>query len=320
MPVRIVFFSDSHLGFDSPITPRSSRRRRGPDFFANFDRVLTYAVASRADGVLHGGDFFFRSRVHPSIVDAAYARLVEFANSGIPILIVPGNHERSRMPESLFLNHPGIHVFDRPRTVMLTIRGETVAISGFPYLRDVRPRFKDALADCGSNRGADHRLLVFHHAVDGAVVGPADFRFHGAPDVIAGRELPPGVDLVLSGHIHRHQLLRHPTPVLYCGSIERTSFAEKNETKGFCDVTLRAGQEPEIAFHALPARPMVDFDGSVFANRHVLVDSFTATAARWPGDAIARIRLADYPDAALARALTGQLPETMNYQFTRSRG
>ena len=70
--VRVVVFSDTHLGFDYPIRPRVERRRRGPDFFASFQRVLDYAVETRADLLLHSGDFFFRSKVSPAIVDRAY--------------------------------------------------------------------------------------------------------------------------------------------------------------------------------------------------------------------------------------------------------
>ena len=116
MSIRVVFFSDTHLGFDDPVRPRTRKIRRGPDFFANFRVVLDHARSTRADLVVHGGDFFFRSKVPASVVERAYLGLLEFAESGIPIVIVPGNHERSVLPPSMFLNHPQIHVFDRPRT------------------------------------------------------------------------------------------------------------------------------------------------------------------------------------------------------------
>ena len=52
MAIRIVFFSDTHLGFDYPVRgvrktrgvrKAGERRRRGADFFDNFERVLRYA-------------------------------------------------------------------------------------------------------------------------------------------------------------------------------------------------------------------------------------------------------------------------------------
>src|SRR5687767_3223042 len=109
--MRIVFLSDTHLGFDLPARPRVEKRRRGEDFFANVDRVLDFAAGdatgTRADLVLHGGDVFFRSRVPPFVVDRAYERFARFVTeTGIPLGIIAGNHDRSRLPSSLLLAHP----------------------------------------------------------------------------------------------------------------------------------------------------------------------------------------------------------------------
>ena len=45
--MKILFFSDTHLGFDYPIRPRIVRRRRGQDFFNNFERVLKYSLENK---------------------------------------------------------------------------------------------------------------------------------------------------------------------------------------------------------------------------------------------------------------------------------
>ena len=37
--IRILFLADTHLGFDLAFRPRIERRRRGPEFFANFFRL-----------------------------------------------------------------------------------------------------------------------------------------------------------------------------------------------------------------------------------------------------------------------------------------
>ena len=62
-PMRVLFVSDTHLGFDLPARPRVDRRRRGPDFFACFERALEPALRGEADVVVHGGDLLYRSRV-----------------------------------------------------------------------------------------------------------------------------------------------------------------------------------------------------------------------------------------------------------------
>ena len=41
---------------DLPFHPRIQRRRRGPEFSANFKRALLPALQGRVDCVVHGGD------------------------------------------------------------------------------------------------------------------------------------------------------------------------------------------------------------------------------------------------------------------------
>jgi DNA repair exonuclease SbcCD nuclease subunit len=86
-PLKILFFSDTHLGFDYPIKPRVQKRRRGFDFFKNFRDILQKAIDEEYDLVIHGGDLFFRSKIPPLIVDLVYLELFNFAKSGIPIYI-----------------------------------------------------------------------------------------------------------------------------------------------------------------------------------------------------------------------------------------
>ncbi|MDH5549336.1 MAG: metallophosphoesterase, partial [Gemmatimonadota bacterium] len=96
--IRILFLADTHLGIDMPLRPRIARRRRGPDFFANYERALQAAHDHRVHAVIHGGDVFYRSRVPAKLVHAGFAPLKRVADAGIPVYVVPGNHERSAIP------------------------------------------------------------------------------------------------------------------------------------------------------------------------------------------------------------------------------
>jgi DNA repair protein SbcD/Mre11 len=266
--VRVLFLADSHLGTDLPLKPRVERRRRGHDFLANHRKAVERALGEDVDVVIHGGDVFDVPRIPVDIARLAYAPLLRVADAGRPVFIVPGNHERSVLPHAGLLRHPRIHVFDRPRTFTVSVRGATLALSGFPYERhDVRSRFR-ALVEATDWRAAPAavRLLCVHHCVEGATVGPGDFTFTRAPDVIRGRDLPPEFAGVLSGHIHRHQVLTRdlkgnalPGPVLYPGSVERTSAAEIGEEKGYMMVHVDpdGGADLHWRFESLPARPML---------------------------------------------------------------
>jgi exonuclease SbcD len=332
--VRIVL-ADTHLGFDYPVRPRVERRRRGPDFFENFQRVLDYARKTHPDLVLHGGDLFFRAKVPSLIVDMVYADLFEFAGEGIPLLIVPGNHERSILPASLFLEHPNLFIFDRPRTFSFDVNGSQVALSGFPCRRkDVRQQFSGLLAESGWHKhSAACQLLCLHQTVEGATVGPTGYTFRSGQDVIPRSRLPQQAAAVLSGHIHRQQVLKEKSingeispPVVYPGSIERTSFAEKDERKGFYEIIFVEAQDKgwqieKLDFHELPARPMLD----ITLGNHLKPSDVGAfireQTSEIDPDAIIRLRCEPGTTAAVKSAVTSsllreKLPETMNYQFS----
>jgi exonuclease SbcD len=332
---RIVFFADTHLGFDFPVKPRVDRRRRGPDFFANFHRVLDYARQTRPDVVLHGGDVFFRARVPQLIVDKVYSDLFEFAGEGIPVLIVPGNHERSILPASLFLEHPNIHVFDKPKTFSFGVDGLRLAFSGFPCRRkDVRAQFSNLLQESGwSQHGGACQLLCLHQTVEGAKVGPSGYTFRRGEDVIPRGDLPGEAVAVLSGHIHREQVLeahkgggQNFPPVVYPGSIERTSFAEREERKGFYDIALAQGATGQwgiekLDFQQLPARPMVDLTLETSIAPSGVAEFIQVESRKMDPDSIVRLRCSGEIDPAVKQVVTSSLlrkilPETMNYQFS----
>jgi DNA repair protein SbcD/Mre11 len=272
--IRILLLADTHLGYDLPFRPRIKRRRRGPDFFANFDRALKPALNGQVHAVVHGGDVLYRSRVPARLVEMAFEPLKRVADGGVPVYLVPGNHERSCIPHGRLAAHPGIHLFNHPRTYTLKTASGSLALAGFPFVRTgIRREFLNRIAQTGWQAAeADTHVLCIHQAVDGAVVGPGGYTFRYAHDVVRTGDIPSGFAAVLAGHIHRFQVLTVNlkkkalcTPVFYPGSIERTSFAEKDEPKGYLTLEFEtAGPSSEAlkkwTFHELPARPMIQLD------------------------------------------------------------
>ena len=333
--IRLILFADTHLGFDYPVRPRIQRRRRGTDFFDNFKRVLRYAVENRADFIVHGGDFFFRSKIPSKIVDLAYQMLFAFSDNNIPFIIVPGNHERSRLPSSILFTHPHIHIFDRPKTLQLNVRNTRIAISGFPFERNnMRDRFLEILKAANTeNFSTDIRLLCMHQAVQGARVGPANYTFRYGRDVIRMKDIPSDFLAVLCGHIHRQQILlnytsgcQSPVSVIYPGSIERTSFAEKSEEKGFFELEFYRACENRWKIHhtkfiPLPARPMADVILNGEVNGKNIKDFILTKIASLDPDSIIRLKVDLECDPAVMSLLTSAflrdlLPKTMNFQFS----
>jgi DNA repair exonuclease SbcCD nuclease subunit len=151
--------------------------------------------------------------------------------------------------------------------------------------------------------------LCLHHCVEGATCGPGNFTFRFGADVIRTADLPPAVAVTLSGHIHRHQVLRLPgrPPVIYAGSVERTSFAEASETKGFVVLQLSQSGLGSFEFRPLPAKPMVaravHFDGADPKEAHARV---AAALDSTPHDAVVHLRV------------TGAMPTTLTAAALRA--
>lgn len=271
--IRVLLLADTHLGFDYPFHPRIQRRRRGHDFFSSYLKALEPARKGEVDAVVHGGDLLFRSRVPARLVDMALAPLKEIADKDVEVFIVPGNHERSKIPFGILSINPNLHVFGHPRTYVLRKNGLKLALSGFPYYRDnVRDHFQEILRQTGwkeTQEKSDGHLLCVHHCFEGATVGPSNFTFRYNDDVIRLSDIPKAFAAVLTGHIHRFQVLTNDldgrpihTPVFYPGSIERTSFAEMKEKKGYLIIEFEAKNGHSLTlrswkFAELPARPMI---------------------------------------------------------------
>lgn len=321
--VKIIFLADSHLGFDFPLRPKKEKRRRGMDFFENFDFVLDYAQKVKADLVIHGGDLFFRTRVPTPVIDMVYERIHHFAHSGIPVVIVPGNHESSKLPVSVFMQHPDIHYFTRPKVFPFQLNRTDFEIAGFPCVRnDVRSAFPGIVAEIQPQlREESVKLLCMHQTVEGAKVGPSDFTFRKGSDVIAIDDLPDDYDMFLSGHIHRAQVLytKNKTPVIYPGSIERTAFAEKDEEKGFYEIDINSKKEFTCQFIGLKTRPMVDiFLEKERYTKKLLRDEILRKIKEIHPDSIIRFKMKNQANLPLlnVRFLDETIPQTMNYQVS----
>ena len=136
---------------------------------------------------------------------------------------------------------------------------------------------------------------------------------------------------MLSGHIHRFQVLSNnikgkplSTPVFYPGSIERTSFAERFEKKGYLILEfetdgLKAGALKQWTFHELPVRPMVQLvvNTSGITGRE-LKSWIRARLEALPEDSIVKLKIhgkisRDAERVLRAAALRSLAPPTMNF-------
>lgn len=212
------------------------------------------------------------------------------------------------------------------------MQGRRVALSGFPFTREVKREFPRLLQQTGWEEiQADVHFLCTHQTFEGAQVGSVDFTFREGPDNIPPEWVPEEFTSVLSGHIHRAQQLTHTlsgeelsVPVIYPGSIERTSVAERFEEKSFKMIYVwwEEGQFfQEVETHPLPARPMIKVIVPVddYPPDQVLVH-IQGQLSLIKADAVVRVELtgqrAEHVQRSISAArLRSCAPSSMNISF-----
>ena len=328
--MKFVHTADTHLGFDITKTAQSDprgRKSRADAIFQNFVSVVEHAIEIKSDLFIHSGDLFNKYDIPRDILDELIQPFRDLVGAGMPVLLIPGNHERSRFPFDLFHGAKNIFVFDRPKSLCLTLDGHSVGIAGFPFIReDSRRTFLKALKETEyEDLRCDFNILVTHQAFDQATVGPADFTFReGRPDTVSRKNLPLDFDYVAAGHIHRYQILSHPLKpelkIVYPGSIQRMSLAERDEEKGFVEAEV-LNNRIETRFMPLPAYVMevVDIAAAGMSPRD-LEEAIKGQFWRFDQDLVIRFnltgggRLSDYPDFNFQR-LRADMPSVLECRF-----
>ncbi len=333
--MKFVHTADTHLGFEVSRIAQChphGRRKRADSISQNFLTVLQYAMDREVDFFLHSGDLFNKYYISRKILDKLVRPIFDLARTGIPVLIIPGNHEKSEFPFDHFHGAPGVFVFDRPKSLFFTIDGYSVGIAGFTFIREnSRRTFLSALEETEyADLKSDFNILVAHQAFDQACVGPVDFTFKaGRQDTVSRHTIPLDFEYIAAGHIHRYQILPHPlNPELnfvYPGSIQRMSFAEMYEEKGFVEGEV-LNNRIETRFIPLPAYDMeiVEIEAAGLAVEDC-EDAICSQFWRFGEDLVIRFNLTGgtkaghYPDVDFERIRT-EMPPVLECQFAIKAG
>lgn len=213
--ISFLHLGDTHFGVHYALRPKNLHRRAyGELFFQKVEEVINKAISfHKVDFILHSGDFFNRSSPPPEVVDRG-VKLFQFAaKKGIPIYIVPGNHERSKLPLGLIpYSESNIKLFLKPCSYIFKKNGITIKITGFPYVRhNAKEKFASILKRASLNtigdtsKNIDYSILVIHQLIEGSRI--ENYTFRKGNDIVSFFQIPTKINYVACGHIHRFQFL-----------------------------------------------------------------------------------------------------------------
>ncbi len=231
MGSAIAAISDCHLGYRHRFSVERLR-----DYDAAFREAVEKAKSYEPGLWLFGGDLLHHSKPNPVSMRLVVQTLRELAQSA-PVVVAIGNHEIEGHLGTTYATlygdiHERIHVLSTEQPIkVVDVAGKRVNVLGFQFIRN-RTVAEESLRDL--SKGVERRqgavnILFLHQAIE-RYLEPHEI---GLP---ALREVAPRYDLVVSGHVHKHQEIREisdVTPAYYIGATERVSFNEAANPTGF---------------------------------------------------------------------------------------
>lgn len=263
---KFIHTADLHLGFNfSERKWKSGIKQRSDDFLDNFNIIMKRAQQDDIDFIILAGDIFNRSKPHPIIREIIIEKL-SFLSLKKPVIVIPGNHDKSRFNIGLLAYYPNLVIFNSPAVRQITIKDLCISITGIPFLKkNTLEIIQETIVKAQKNKGENYfSLLILHELIESSRVGFLNFEFKKYMKKVVPIDLIDNkFDYIAMGHVHKYQVIEKAvTPICYPGSIERTSIVERDEEKGYLIVNVDFSDNLNIkqinpSFVLLPTRKMI---------------------------------------------------------------
>ncbi|MFQ3597493.1 MAG: exonuclease SbcCD subunit D [Chloroherpetonaceae bacterium] len=326
--MKILHTADIHIGYSThgKDDAEQGMNSRWIDFENCFKFMVDCALKEDIDLFLFCGDAYRDASPSPTEQRIFAKAIRPLLDKHIPIVMLVGNHDFPvSFGKASSINIFGelssdVHLFEKPGVKDIDTKSGKIRIVGMPWanrsrlfareefakltteeLRDKMLEIYTGMIDLEATRLREEPLsypaiLAMHAHVDGAeLTEGSEKRLVESRDVIvplsqiARREF----SYVALGHFHRHQDLNAGSepPIVYSGSIERISFNELNQPKGFVLVEIDEKKRATYKHVQTPARNMVSIDVDVrFSDNPVekVAEKIDETTFK---DAIVRVRI-----------------------------
>lgn len=286
LTLSILHAADMHLG-RSFTGDDSFPPARAQDLLHTFGRICALAVDRHVDVLVIAGDLFDTYNPSPSAVGRAHHELDRVRGAGIPVCVIPGNHDDVWYPGSIWRrDNLGTVLFDQATFTAhrFQVRGTAVHIHGVAYNHAICADPVSLL----QRDGDGVHVAIVHATVDPPTHYPVQRRYYplSSEALLASR-----MDYVALGHIHRQHEFRQGlgTYACYPGSPE--------------------GLDPTETGDRYAA--LIDFDGAIPSVELLQVNERAVTArlldvtASTNDDIIQQIRAQADPNLLLRVTLTG---------------
>ncbi len=264
MSVQILHCSDVHLDKNFNISNLARAQERKQDIERNFATAVDYALKNKPDLFLITGDLFDRNSPSNSARVFVTERVKQLNEAGIEVFIIGGNHDVPKFGSQHLaidvLRSAGIaSVFSQSDTIqrrVLAIDGKRVCVAGKSYFAQFES--ENPLRRCTIPLEGDYNILMIHGSLQGLNVVPSIPEMASQNPFRPG-DITPGLDYLALGHFHNHFEREHNgCRIVNPGSVERLSWGELNDEKGFIWAELD-GPNVSVEFIKLETRKMEEY-------------------------------------------------------------
>ncbi len=295
--MKILHTADIHIGYSTHGKDDASHgiNSRWIDFENCFKFMVDFALKEDIDLFLFCGDAYRDASPSPTEQRIFAKALRPLLDKQIPIVMLVGNHDFPvAFGKASSINIFGelsscVHLFEKPDVKDIDTKSGKIRIVGMPWANRSRLFAREEFAELTTEKLRDKMLEIYTSKIDLEATRlkeeplsyPAILAMHAHVD---GAELTEGSErktiesrdiiiplsqvarrefsYVALGHFHRHQDLNagNEPPVVYSGSIERISFNELNQPKGFVLVEIDEKKRATYKHVQTPARNMVSID------------------------------------------------------------
>ncbi len=246
MSIKVLHLADLHLG--APFRWMGDRAHdRREDLKNTLVRAIDSAI-DRMDLVVFAGDTFDSHRPENGLVGFFRTQMARLDQAGIPVVLVPGNHDAYYYPDSVWRAHqfPGVTLITSPNIgepMKLDIKGTAVYIYGMTY----QPTLSKGPFD-NFKRTDDpgvHMALIH-----GALMHAPQWAVHSDHCPLDPEKLgSTGMDYIALGHYHQFsETNAQGIPVVYPGTFEGVTMSEVDDrylvTVTFDDNNVHIEKQP----------------------------------------------------------------------------
>lgn len=252
--MKIVHFSDTHLGFSEFELESDGINQRERDFYNSFIFIIDRITELKPDFVVHSGDLFHKSRPSNRSIAFAFKEFKRLSDAKIKTILIAGNHstpkESSKISILEAFNELDF-IYSVSRDYKL-IEFDNVAFHALPHIND-KNLLNQRVEELEDNLKDKKNILMAHCSFQKNYL-MHEFGEWVFPD--DKEELLDRFDYIALGHWHKFKKIRENC--YYSGSSERTSAKDRDLKKHFLLVDLK--KEIEVTPIEIKIRQNINID------------------------------------------------------------